>query len=303
MSAPELGAHRGRATLRALIDRARATRTPVLVPGCSDALAARLVEQAGFDAAYMTGFGTSATLLGQPDLGLLGLAEMADNAARIAGAISIPVIADADTGYGNAVNVVRTVHEYERAGVAGLHVEDQVMPKRCGHFDDKSVIDAEEMNGKIRAAVDARTDDDLVVIARTDARAPLGFDEARRRAHGFVEAGADVLFVEALRSLDEIETIAAEFADVPLLFNDVPGGRTPPVAPADIAALGFAVRLLPVHLLFAATAAMQRLLGELRDAGEVDPAIEFDEFTRLIGLPEVESMAKRFGERQSPPDR
>ncbi len=177
---------------------------PVLAPGVFDGLGARLVEEAGFPAVYMTGFGTAAALLGRPDVGLLTMSEMVDNAARIAAACELPVIADADTGYGNSLNVIRTVQEYERAGVAGIHIEDQVAPKKCGHMEGKQVIPPAEMEAKIRAAVAARQSPDFVIIARTDARAVEGMDSAIERALRYREAGADVLFVEAAESEDEI---------------------------------------------------------------------------------------------------
>ena len=183
----------------------------VVAPGAFDPLAARLVEEAGFPAVYMTGFGTSAALLGRPDVGLLTMTEMADNAARIAACVNIPVIADADTGYGNPVNVIRTVGAYEAAGVAGIHIEDQVAPKKCGHTDGKQIIAAAEMAQKVRAAVDARSDPDFVIIARTDARAVEGLDSALDRAAQYLEAGADALFVEAVLSDDEAAHVAAAF--------------------------------------------------------------------------------------------
>jgi len=176
---------------------------PVLLPGCYDALGARLIEQAGFDAVYMTGFGAAASLLGRPDVGLLGLSEMADQARRVAAATDLPVIADADTGYGNPINIIRTVQVYEQAGVAGLHLEDQVLPKRCGHMDGKVVVSASEFEAKIHAAVQARRNPDFTIIARTDARAPHGLEDALTRARAAQAAGADVLFVEALESLEE----------------------------------------------------------------------------------------------------
>ncbi len=187
----------GAERLRELLDRSEL----VTVPGCSDALGAVLIEQAGFEAAYMTGFGSSATLLGKPDVGLLTGSEMVDNGRRIAAATTLPVIADADTGYGNPVNVMRTVREFERAGVAAIQIEDQVAPKRCGHMSDKQVIPTNEMVAKMRAAVEAR--EKMLLIARTDARAPEGFSAAIDRAHAYVEAGADALFVEALESVEE----------------------------------------------------------------------------------------------------
>ena len=215
-----------------------ASRETVVAPGAYDALSARLIEEAGFLAVYMTGFGTSASLLGRPDIGLLSGSEMIDNARRIAGCVAVPVIADADTGYGNPINVIRTVRDYERAGVAGVHLEDQVMPKRCGHLSGKVLVPASDMAAKIGAAVAARTDPDFVVIARTDARAVEGLDGALRRAAGYLEAGADVLFVEAPESEEEVAVIAREFAGVPLLFNWAEGGRTPPVSLARLNELG-----------------------------------------------------------------
>jgi len=288
----------GPAALRSLIGAAQADRRPVVLPGCYDALGARLVEQAGFDAAYMSGFGTAASLLGRPDIGLLGLAEMVDNVRRIVDAVDVPIVADADTGYGNEINVVRTVQQYERTGVAGLHIEDQVLPKKCGHMDGKQVVDADVMVAKVRAAAAARRDADLVLIARTDARAPLGLDEAIRRAHGCVEAGADVLFVEALQGGHEVERVAREFAGVPLLFNWVEGGKTPPLTYDEIAALGFAIIITPIGTLLSATAAMQRYLGALRQNGTptpfVDEMMPFEEFTETIGLPEIIDLDTRF---------
>src|SRR5688572_22963884 len=194
------------ARLRTLL----ATPGPLMAPGAYDALSARLVEQAGFDVVYMTGFGSTASLIGRPDVGLLTGTEMVDNARRIAAAVDLPVIADADTGYGNAINVVRTVQAYEQAGVAGIHLEDQVMPKKCGHMSGKAVIPAEEMVGKIRAAAAARRDPDFVLIARTDAVAVEGVAAAIARARAFAEAGADALFVEAPTSEDDLATIGRE---------------------------------------------------------------------------------------------
>src|ERR687894_1384942 len=202
---------------------------PVLAPGAYDALSARLVEQTGFEAVYMTGFGTAASLLGRPDIGLLTFSEMVDNARRIAQAVEVPVIADADDGYGNPINVIRTVQEYENAGVAAIHIEDQVSPKKCGHLEGKQVIEASEMVEKVRAAVKARHSEDFVIIGRTDARAVEGMEEALERAHRYREAGVDVLFVEAPQSEEEIAAVAEAFPDMPLLFNWVESGKTPPV--------------------------------------------------------------------------
>ena len=273
-------------------------RQPLVLPGCFDALGARLIEQAGFDLVYMTGFGSTASLLGRPDVGLLGMSEMVDNARRIVAAVDLPVVADADTGYGNQINVIRTVQEYERAGLAGMHIEDQVLPKKCGHMENKQVVDAGVMVAKIAAAAAARTDEDFVLIARTDARAPHGLDEALRRASACRDAGADVLFIEALEGPEEIERVAQEFAGVPLLFNWAEGGKTPPLTYDEIAALGFAMIIAPISTLLAATVAMQEVLAKLKVAGSpapyVDELLSFRGFTDLIGLPEIDALEERF---------
>ncbi|MEM1418372.1 MAG: oxaloacetate decarboxylase [Myxococcota bacterium] len=286
------------ARLRVLLTAAGEEKKPLVAPGCYDALGARLIEQAGFDVVYMTGFGTTASLLGRPDVGLLGLAEMADNGRRIADAVDLPVIADADTGYGNPINVVRTVQTYERAGLAALHLEDQVLPKKCGHMENKEVVDAGRMVGKIRAAVAARTDPDFAIIARTDARAPLGMDEALRRAEAFAEAGADMLFVEALQGEEEIRTVAEQLRGFPLLFNWAEGGKTPPLDYATIAELGFALIIFPIGTLLAATRAMHGFLARLKADGTpaafVQELMAFRAFTDTIGLPEIGALEERF---------
>ena len=275
----------------------------VVAPGAFDPLAARLVEEAGFAAVYMTGFGTSAALLGRPDVGLLTMTEMADSAGRIAACVDIPLIADADTGYGNPLNVIRTVGAYEAAGVAGLHIEDQVAPKKCGHMEGKQVIGADEMAQKVRAAVDARTDPDFVIIARTDARAVEGLDSALDRARRYRDAGADVLFIEALVSEAEIEAVAAAFPDVPLLFNWTEGGKTPPVSLDRLSELGYRIVIFPIGTLLAATAAMRRILREIAAAGTPAALLgelpTFGEFTDFIGLPEVRGIEQRYIARES----
>ncbi|MGY1836150.1 oxaloacetate decarboxylase [Blastococcus sp. SYSU DS0510] len=284
-----------RARLRELLDGPE----PLIAPGAYDALSARLVEQAGFGAVYMTGFGTTASLIGRPDVGLLTGAEMVDNARRIVAAVDLPVIADADTGYGNAVNVVRTVQLYEQAGVAALQLEDQVSPKKCGHMSGKAVIPTEEMAGKIRAAVAARRDPDLLVIARTDAVAVSGVEDAIARARAFAEAGADVLFVEAPTSAEDIARVAEELrGTAPLLFNWAEGGRTPPLTYQRIAELGFSLVLYPIGTLLAATAGMRSLLDVLKRDGVPTSALDalpsFGEFTDLVGLPEIQELEQRF---------
>ena len=289
----------GPARLRELLNSGQT----VVAPGAFDPLAARLVEEAGFAAVYMTGFGTSAALLGRPDVGLLTMTEMADSAGRIAACVDIPLIADADTGYGNPLNVIRTVGAYEAAGVAALHIEDQVAPKKCGHMEGKLVIGADEMAQKVRAAVDARTDPDFVIIARTDARAVEGLDSALDRARRYRDAGADVLFIEALVSEAEIEAAAAAFPDVPLLFNWAEGGKTPPVSLDRLTELGYRIVIFPIGTLLAATAAMRRILKEIAAAGTPASLLgelpTFGEFTDFIGLPEVRGIEQRYIARES----
>ena len=293
------GAPGAPARLRALLNSGQT----VVAPGAFDPLAARLVEEAGFAAVYMTGFGTSAALLGRPDVGLLTMTEMADSAGRIAACVDIPLIADADTGYGNPLNVIRTVGAYEAAGVAGLHIEDQVAPKKCGHMEGKQVIGADEMAQKVRAAVDARIDPDFVIIARTDARAVEGLDSALDRARRYRDAGADVLFIEALVSEAEIEAAAAAFPDVPLLFNWAEGGKTPPVSLDRLTELGYRIVIFPIGTLLAATAAMRRILQEIATTGTPAALLgelpTFGEFTDFIGLPEVRGIEQRYIARES----
>jgi len=289
-----LGTPSGPRGLRALLDGGDL----VVAPGAYDALSARLVEAAGFPCVYMTGFGTAASMLGRPDVGLLTATEMVDNARRITGTVEVPVVADADTGYGNPVNVVRTVREYERAGVAGIHLEDQVMPKRCGHLTGKVVVPRSDMVAKVRAAVEARTDPDFVLIARTDARAVEGLDAALDRAAAYLDAGADVLFVEAPESEDEIARVARRFAGVPLLFNWAEGGRTPPVPLARLAELGFRIVIFPVGALLAAASGVRAFLDVLRREGTPASMLPempaFAEFVDFLGMPEVRSMEERF---------
>ena len=225
---------------------------------------------------------------------------MVDNAHRIAEAVDIPVIADADTGYGNSINVIRTVREYEAAGVSAIHLEDQVMPKRCGHMDGKVVVPADEMAAKVAAAVAARRSPDFLIIARTDARAVEGLDAAVSRARAYREAGADVLFVEAPQSEAEIEAVARAFPDVPLLFNYAEGGKTPPVSHAFLRDLGFRLVIFPLTILLAATGAIRSALARIKADGtplELLPSLPgFGEFLDFIGLPEIRELESRFAE-------
>jgi 2-methylisocitrate lyase-like PEP mutase family enzyme len=243
-----------------------------VLPGVYDALSATLVERCGFPGAYMSGAAVSMSLGGLPDLGLLTMTEMAAQAARLAGVLSGPLVADADTGFGNALNVQRTVVEYERAGVAGLHIEDQTFPKRCGHLSGKSVIPSEEFVEKIRAAVEARTDADLVLIARTDARGPLGFAEAVRRAKTYLQAGADLIFVEAPQTIDEISSIPAEVGG-PVMFNIVEHGSSPHVELDQLAAWGYRLAIRPLAIIAPVVRAVIRALAEMDPPTPLDGAL------------------------------
>jgi 2-methylisocitrate lyase-like PEP mutase family enzyme len=250
----------------------------------------------------MTGYGTSASVLGLPDYGFVSLAEMVGHARRIALAVNLPVVADADTGYGNALVVYRTVREYEAAGVAGIHLEDQVFPKRCGHMEGKRVVAAEEHAEKIRAACAARRDPSFVIIARTDARAPLGLDEAIRRARLYRAAGADALFVEAPASEAELAAVGRALPDVPLLANMCERGKTPLLTPQALAGLGYRLIIWPVTALFAAAHAMLRALATLRRDGTTaaifDQLMAFDDFNRFIGLPEWQARERRHADQE-----
>jgi carboxyvinyl-carboxyphosphonate phosphorylmutase len=273
-------------------------REPILAPGAYDALTARMIEQAGFAAVYMTGFGTSASLLGRPDVGLLTMSQMVDNARRIAQAVDVPVIADADTGYGNPLNVIRTVQEYELAGVSAIHIEDQVMPKKCGHMENKQVIPAAEMTEKIHAAAEARRSDDFLIIARTDARAVEGLDSALRRARAYREAGADILFIEAPQNEGEVAQVARAFPSVPLLFNWAEGGKTPPMPLERLRELGYRIVIFPISTLLAAAKAIRALLLEIQAQGTpmriFSDRTSFQEFNEMIGLAEIQQLEKRF---------
>ena len=238
----------------------------IMAPGAYDCLTAKLIETAGFPAVYMTGAGTSVARLGYPDLALATMTEMRDNAAAIAAIVDIPVIADADTGYGGILNVRRTIRQYERSGVAALHLEDQESPKRCGHLNDKRVIPVADMLPKIRAAVDARTDDDFTIIVRTDALAVTGWDDAINRCQEYINAGADALFVEALRTPDEVARAAREL-DIPLLYNYVETGKSPLLSAHELERLGFKIVIFPASALLTATQAVRQTLAALKQQG------------------------------------
>jgi 2-methylisocitrate lyase-like PEP mutase family enzyme len=263
----------------------------LVAPFVFDGLQARIARQAGFDAVYMTGFGTAAAR-GLPDLGLLGLGEMVENVRTIAGAVELPVICDADTGYGNPLNVMRTVESYERAGAAALHIEDQVWPKRCGFLAGKQVIDAAQMEQKVRAACDARDDPQLVIIARTDALEPEGWDAAEARARRYRDAGADLVFVDGIRTLDDLDEYARRLDDLPRLYN----GQ---LASADeVESRGFRVMIHP-GTLAAVYRALRDAMLELRETGRLgaddDPTL-FVELIRTLGVPEALERSSRYSD-------
>ena len=269
----------------------------IMAPGAYDCLTAKLVETAGFPAVYMTGAGTSVARLGYPDLALATMTEMLDNAAQISSIVDIPVIADADTGYGGILNVRRTVRQYERSGVAALHLEDQEFPKRCGHLDDKRVIATEDMVQKIHAAVDARTDDDFTIIVRTDAIAVTGWDDAMRRCEEYVQAGADVLFVEALRTPEQIEQAGREL-NVPLLYNYVETGKSPLLPASELERMGFKIVIYPASGLLSAMRAVRETLATLKQQGTTSHLLEnmdsLQDCFEAVGLSEMLEEDARF---------
>jgi carboxyvinyl-carboxyphosphonate phosphorylmutase len=268
----------------------------IVAPGAYDCLTAKLIERQGFPAVYMTGAGTAVTRLGKPDLGFATLSEMVANAATMAAMLSIPLIADADTGYGGALNVYRTVQEYERAGVAALHLEDQVFPKRCGHLDGKQVISTEEMVIKLRAAVEARIDQDLVLIARTDALAVTGLDDTLRRCQAYAEAGADVLFVEAMRSREDIARVVRE-VPVPLLYNFVEHGKSPLVPAAELQRLGCKLVIFPGSIMLAVLPLVQEILRVIQQHGTTEALLgrmtDVVELFETMGLSEMLALDAR----------
>ena len=280
--------------------RARLTAPEILIaPGVYDGLTATLAEQAGFEALYLSGAAVAYTRLGRPDIGLTSVSEMADTMALIRDRTALPVIIDADTGFGNALNAQRTMRLYERAGATALQVEDQTYPKRCGHLADKSLISKQEMAGKIAAMADARAQDSTLIIARTDAIAVEGFAAAMDRAEAYVQAGADVLFIEAPRSGEELATIAQTFKGrVPLLANMVEGGHTPITSAGDLQALGFDIVIFPGGIVRALARTAQDYYASLRANGSntpfADRMFDFDGLNACIGTPEMLAMGQRF---------
>ncbi len=272
-------------------------RRGLLVPGAFNALSAKVIEDLGYEAIYVTGAGVTNMWFGMPDQGFMGLAEIADHTARIRDAVRVPLIVDADTGFGNALNVRHTVRVLERAGADCIQFEDQVAPKRCGHFNGKEVISTEEAVSKIKAAVDARTDPDLLIMARTDACATQGFEAAIERAQKFAEAGADILFVEAVTTADEIRALPQRLP-TPQLMNLVIGGKTPIFNAKELSELGYGIVLYANAALQGAVAGMQKVLTTLRDEREVQESsglvATFAERQRLVGKPEWDALEKRY---------
>ena len=269
----------------------------LVMPGVFDALSARIAHRAGFDVIFTTGYGISATLLGEPDFGILTQTEMLSTIYRICGAVPTPVIVDSDTGYGNAVNVVRTVTELMRAGAAGMFLEDQVWPKRCGHMRGKQVVPLDEYLKKLNAAVAARGDGDLFIVARTDARQALGVDEAIRRGNAFKENGADAVFIEAPESREEMREIARNVPG-PLVANMIERGTTPLMTPAELGELGYALIVWPVGPLYSAAMALKDYYSNLRETGTgealMDRLLPFDEFHEIVGLEEKYALDEKY---------
>jgi len=274
-----------RQTLKALLRRNKL----LVAPGCFDGLSARLVQEAGFEAAYLSG-GAVARSMGIPDIGLVTMSESIDRAVQVVAAINIPIIADADTGYGNAVNLVRSVREFERAGVAAIHIEDQITPKRCGHLDGKEVISLSEMAKKLEAALATRTDPDFCIIARTDARGVNGFDDAVKRANAFAKLGVDAIFFEAPQSEDELAEIPQRVPNIPLLVNVFKGGKTPMLPMERLEKMGYRIAIYPSETQRAAIHAMRTALRTLKREGtteSIDAALTtFKERDKVVGLDE-----------------
>ncbi len=282
-----------RQVLKQLLQR----KTLLVAPGCFNGLSARLVEEAGFEAAYLSG-GAVARSMGIPDIGLVTMSESIERAVEVVSAIKIPIIADADTGYGNAVNLVRSVREFERAGVAAIHIEDQITPKRCGHLDGKEVIPLAEMEMKLEAAFKARTDPDFCIIARTDARGVNGFDDAIERARAFAKLGVDAIFVEAPQSEEELAEIPRRIPDVPLLVNVFKGGKTPMLPIQRLEQMGYRIAIYPSETQRAAIHAMRTTLATLKREGtteSIDTMLTtFKERDRVVALDDWQKIERQF---------
>jgi carboxyvinyl-carboxyphosphonate phosphorylmutase len=269
----------------------------IVLPGVFDALSARIAEQVGFQAMFQTGYGSSAALLGMPDFGFLNAGETIDNARRIIRAVKVPVLVDADTGYGNPLNVWRLVEDLESLGAAGMFLEDQIWPKRCGHMVGKDVIPKDEYLPKLKAAVEARKSKDFIIVARTDARAPIGLDEAIERGKAYKKAGADVIFVEAPRSIEELKKVADEI-DAPLVANMIEDGVTPTLPAQELLKLGYRIAVFPLSALYSATYAMREVLTELKKTGATKQTrkmmVTFKDFNRFVDLDRYMNLEKRY---------
>ena len=274
------------------------SKKPLVIPGVYDALGAKIAQKVGFDAMFQTGYGTSATLFGMPDYGFIGSTETVDNARRICRAVSVPVIIDADTGYGNALSVWKLVKELESAGAGGIFLEDQKWPKRCGHMQGKEIISQEEYTEKLSAAIDARENKDFIIVARTDARATKGLDDAIQRGKQNRKTGADAIFVEAPRSLNEMKKIGKEI-NAPLVANMIEGGATPLSSAEVLNKMGFKIILYPLSVLYANTFATMNILKELKKTGNTSKykqkVVNFDQFNDLVELPKFRKMEKKYG--------
>ncbi len=284
-------------TSRRKLKRLLARRQLLIAPGVFDGLSARLVEEAGFEAIYLSG-GAVARSMGVPDIGLLTMSEVIERAAQVVAAVKIPVIADADTGYGNALNLVRAVREFERAGVAAIHIEDQITPKRCGHLEGKEVISLAEMEKKLEAALQSRSDPDFIIIGRTDSRAVHGLDDAIQRGKSFARLGVDAVFVEAPQSEAEMETIARSIPEVPLMVNMFKGGKTPLLPASRLEEMGFRIAIFPSESQRAAIYAMREALAMLKRDGSTeamdDRLATFKERDRIVGLEEWEKLERQY---------
>jgi len=273
-------------------------RNPLVIPGVYDAIGAKIAEKVGFQAMFQTGYGTSATLFGMPDYGFIGATETLDNARRICRAVSVPVIVDSDTGYGNALSVWKLVKELESAGASGIFLEDQRWPKRCGHMKGKEVTSQEEYTEKLGAAIDARQSKDFIIVARTDARATEGLDAAIERGLQNKKTGADAVFIEAPRSLEEMKIIGKSI-NAPLVANMIEGGATPISSAETLHKMGFKIILYPLSVLFANTFATMNILKELKKTGTTtkfkEKVVNFDQFNDLVELPKFQKLEKKYG--------
>jgi methylisocitrate lyase len=273
------------------------SKKPLVIPGVYDALGAKIAQKVGFEAMFQTGYGTSASLFGMPDYGFIGATETVDNARRICRAVSVPVIVDSDTGYGNALSVWKIVKELESAGASGIFLEDQRWPKRCGHMQGKEVIPQEEYTEKLSAAIDARENKDFIIVARTDARATEGLDEAIERGKQNKKTGADAVFVEAPRSIEEMKKIGKEI-NAPLVANMIEGGATPLSSAETLNKMGFKIILYPLSVLYANTFATMNILKELKKSGNTtkykQKVVNFDQFNDLVELPKFRKMEKKY---------